>query len=280
MGEALAWYLTVQLMAAAVWPLVARALAPLDDRGWGVSKAVGLLGVAWLVWLVCMLTPLPFTRLTLFIAVILIGAASWGWLARRAGFEEIAWLRQRRWLVLAFEAVFLAGFWLFALLRAHNPAIEATEKPMDMAFLNGFMAAQRLPTQDTWLSGYGVPYYHFGYFILACVGKLSGVTAGVAYNLGAASVPALTMVGLRRPGVVACARRERQPGVVRRGRRAGHPTGRVRQQLVHRSSSFSSRAAWLAPTLAPRSASTTSARASRRGSGRRSATSGGSTPHA
>ncbi|HET6318396.1 MAG TPA: DUF2298 domain-containing protein, partial [Chloroflexota bacterium] len=60
----------------------------------------------------------------------------------------------------------------------------------------GFMAAQRLPTQDTWLAGFGVPYYHFGYFVLACVGKLSGVQPAAAYNLAAALVPALTMVGL------------------------------------------------------------------------------------
>src|SRR5262249_11111814 len=94
------------------------------------------------------------------------------------------------------EIVFLAGFALFAVLRSHSPAVAATEKPMDMAFLNGFMAAQRLPTQDTWLSGFGVPYYHFGYFVLASVGKLSGAAPGAAYNLAAASVPALAMLGM------------------------------------------------------------------------------------
>src|SRR5205823_10669177 len=91
---------------------------------------------------------------------------------------------------------FLAGFVVFAVLRSHNPAVAATEKPMDMAFLNGFVAAQSLPTQDTWLAGYGVPYYHFGYFVLACVAKLAGSQPGVAYNLAAATIPALTMVGL------------------------------------------------------------------------------------
>src|SRR3712207_4221378 len=67
---------------------------------------------------------------------------------------------------------------------------------MDMAFLNGFMSASSLPTQDTWLAGFGVPYYYFGYFVLACLGKLSGVLPGVAYNLAAATIPALALVGL------------------------------------------------------------------------------------
>ena len=65
--------------------------------------------------------------------------------------------------------MFLGGFILFAVLRAHAPAVSATEKPMDVAFLNGFIAAQMLPTQDTWLAGFSVPYYHFGYFVLACL---------------------------------------------------------------------------------------------------------------
>src|SRR5262249_53137477 len=85
---------------------------------------------------------------------------------------------------------------LFAVLRAHEPAIAAFEKPMDMAFVNGFMSASRLPTQDTWLAGYGVPYYYFGYFVAACLGKLSGADPSVAYNLAAATLPALACVGL------------------------------------------------------------------------------------
>jgi YYY domain-containing protein len=197
MRDALTWYVIVQVAGLAVWPLVARALAPLDDRGWGASKVAGLLGTAWLIWLLCMLTPLPFTRATLAVAVLAVGAAAWLGLLRGGRLEPmVSWLRLRRRLLLAWEAVFLGGFVLFAVLRSHDPALAATEKPMDMAFLNAFLTAQTLPTQDTWMSGFSVPYYYFGYFVLACVGKLNGSEPGVAYNLAAATVPALAMVGL------------------------------------------------------------------------------------
>ena len=33
MRDALAWYIVVQVAGLAVWPLVSRALAPLEDRG-------------------------------------------------------------------------------------------------------------------------------------------------------------------------------------------------------------------------------------------------------
>jgi YYY domain-containing protein len=81
------------------------------------------------------------------------------------------------------------------MLRAYEPGIAGTEKPMDLAFLNGFLSAQRLPTQDSWLSGYTVPYYYFGYLVLATPGKLTGIAPAVVYNLAAATVPALAFVG-------------------------------------------------------------------------------------
>src|SRR6266851_10250986 len=108
MRDVLTWYVIVQVGALAVWPLVARALAPLDDRGWAVSKVAGLLGVAWLVWLVCMLTPLPFTRTTLIVALLGVGAGAWLLELRTAGVEPVRrWLHVQRRLLLCLEAIFL-----------------------------------------------------------------------------------------------------------------------------------------------------------------------------
>jgi YYY domain-containing protein len=195
--DAITWYLVVQVVAVAAWPIASQALAPLDDRGWAAAKAFGVLLVAWMVWFVCMLARVPFTRATLVIAVLAVGITAWAWQWRGRTLEStLAWMRERRGLLLTWEALFLVAFILFAELRAHEPAIAAFEKPMDMAFVNGFMAAQQLPTQDTWLSGYGVPYYYFGYFIAACLGKLSGAAPATAYNLAAATVPALATIGI------------------------------------------------------------------------------------
>src|SRR5216683_1861100 len=97
MRDAVAWYVVVQVAAIAVWPAVTRALAPLDDRGWAAGKAIGALGVAWVAWLICMLTPVPFTRVTLLLILIAIGAAAWAWQLRAGGFSELlVWARARR----------------------------------------------------------------------------------------------------------------------------------------------------------------------------------------
>ncbi len=197
MLEAFAWYATVQLAALAIWPVAARAFGPLSDRGWTAAKTLGLLTLVWPVWLACMLSPLPFTRATLAVGLAAVAALAWLGPWRRVDGAAIrAWSRACSRPLLAWEALFLLLFGLFAVLRAHAPAIQGTEKPMDMAFLNGFATAERLPTDDTWLSGYGVPYYHFGYLIFASLTKLSGVPVGVGYNLAAATIPALAGVGL------------------------------------------------------------------------------------
>lgn len=196
MLDAIAWYLMLQATSIASWPLLARALVGLPDRGWTISKIGGPLLVAWATWLICMLLPIPFTRLTLWIAALAIGVFGWDWLGRRRqpGDDLAAWVRQSLPALVGFEALLLGAFVLFALMRAYDPAIVGTEKPMDMAFLNGFITAQQLPTQDSWLGGFGVPYYYFGYFVLAALAKLAGTTPGVAYNLAAATVPAVAAV--------------------------------------------------------------------------------------
>ncbi len=196
MLEAAAWYLALQACALAAWPLAARALEPFEDRGWAAAKSLGIVALAWLAWATGMLTPVPFTRLTLAGGLLVLAGGAWGFQRRAGRASLLAWLRQSRLQILAWETVFLGAFAFFALLRAYDPAIAGTEKPMDMAFLNGFIVAPRLPTEDTWLSGYGVPYYYFGYLTYATLAKLSGTAPGTAYNLAAASVPALAMVGL------------------------------------------------------------------------------------
>src|SRR5437868_14679476 len=117
MRDALTWYVVLQVAGLAVWPIVARALAPLADRGWAASKVAGLLCVAWLVWLVCMLTPLPFSRLTLAVALAGVAAAAWLWEWRSGRWQQLVdWLRTRRRLLVAWESVFLTAFVLFAVL--------------------------------------------------------------------------------------------------------------------------------------------------------------------
>ncbi|MGI5836291.1 MAG: DUF2298 domain-containing protein, partial [Chloroflexota bacterium] len=82
-----------------------------------------------------------------------------------------------------------------SLIRAYNPEITGTEKPMDFAFLNALYRTEVLPPEDPWMSGHSISYYYFGYLLLAVLAKLSNVPASVGYNLGVAVVFALLLAG-------------------------------------------------------------------------------------
>lgn len=82
------------------------------------------------------------------------------------------------------EVIFAVAFVIWAFIRANNPEIEFTEKPMELAFINGILQSERFPPIDPWLSGYAISYYYFGYVLLTVFTWLSGVSTGVAFNLG------------------------------------------------------------------------------------------------
>ena len=187
----ISWLLAVEAAGGAALPLAVRIFRRLPDRGFIFAKPLGILVVAYICWLLGVSGILRFQQATVLAVLVIVAAGSWAlW-----GKEALKQLSGVRLILLASEAVFLLGLIGAALVRAHNPEISGTEKPMDFAFLNAFYRTDTLPAEDPWMSGYSISYYYFGYLLLALVAKLSGVPAAVGYNLGVALVFALLLAG-------------------------------------------------------------------------------------
>ncbi len=92
---------------------------------------------------------------------------------------------------MLFAVVF--GLWVW--VRAQNPAIAATEKPMEFAFLNAVGRSPTFPPLDPWLSGYAISYYYFGYVMSSLLARLAMVPEALAFNLAIAWIVAGTAVG-------------------------------------------------------------------------------------
>ena len=45
---------------------------------------------------------------------------------------------------------------------------------MDYAFMNALLRTTSLPAEDMWLSGFAMPYYYLGYFLLGLPAKIAG----------------------------------------------------------------------------------------------------------
>ncbi len=197
MGAVLGWYLLTTLIGWLAWPLAFRLLPGLPDRGYTFSRALGLLLVGYTFWL---LTALGFLRNTsggiLLAMLIVLGVGLWAYATRPNKSERLTvWLTDNTRFVLLAEGLFLLAFTGWALVRAYNPEIAGTEKPMELAFLNGVRNSETFPPRDPWLAGYAISYYYFGYVIIAMLAKLSGVATSIAFNLGIALLFALTLLG-------------------------------------------------------------------------------------
>lgn len=197
-ASALMWLLLLELLGLIAFPIAFVALRRLGDRGYGVSKTLGVLVLAWLSWIGPSLKVVPYTRgwIALCLGLMLGVAAVAAWRRRIA---LAAWVRQHRALLLTEEAVFLALFGLFLLVRIGNPDLwhpaRGGEKPMDFAYLNAVIRSTTFPPYDPWHAGGFINYYYFGFVIVGTLMKLTGIVPWVAYNLAVPTLFALTGVG-------------------------------------------------------------------------------------
>ena len=202
----LLWYLVVQLISLAALPLALRLFGALPDRGYAFAKSLGILLVGVLLWLGTSYGILRNEAGGAWLALALVAV-----LGAVAGREQIAQLWKERRLpfaggvlslskggwryLLGVEALFLVAFALWTLVRAYDPAINHTEQPMDLMFMNGIWSSPTWPPRDPWLAGYAISYYYFGYWLLTTLAHLSGQTPEIAYNLGQACWFGLLLLG-------------------------------------------------------------------------------------
>ena len=191
----LLWYIIISLTGLAAFPLAYRLLPALSDRGYSLSRAFGLLLWGYLFWLMGSLHILHNDLGGQLFALSLVLLTSWLALRKITPGELKQWLITRRSLVITVEALFLLAFAALSLVRAANPEIFGTEKPMELAFINAILRSPAFPPNDPWLSGYGISYYYFGYVLVAMLARMTAVPGSVAFNLGISLVFALTSTG-------------------------------------------------------------------------------------
>ncbi len=188
------WLVVVEILGLAALPLTVALFPSLMDRGYGLTKVVGLLTITWANWVLGVGLGGANHPLLLWPLATLIGALGL-WALRVRGEDVRAIVRGRRRIIVIEEAIFLGAFAAWAAVRASHPAIYGTEKPMDLMYLTTAMEHGRFPPSDLWLSGTSVNYYYLGYVALATVAVLAGVGAPVAFNLALALLFALTLSG-------------------------------------------------------------------------------------
>jgi YYY domain-containing protein len=193
----LSWWLLTSLAGVAVFPLFFRLMGGLPSRGYPLARTAGLMLVTFVFWLLNILQLLRNDAGSVMLAwfiVFCVGLFSYATWPERTSMWQ--WFKQNRGMILTTELLFVGLFLGWATVRALNPNLTGTEKPMEMAFLSAIRRSATFPPNDPWMSGYAISYYHFGYIMAATLAKLSDVTNGAAFNLMASLVFSLAGTGI------------------------------------------------------------------------------------
>jgi len=198
---ALRWYLVLQLFGLAALPLTLRLFHRMPGRGYAFARPLGLMVGGYLFWILSLFGWLPNTPggvVAVLLLMALAGAALWLFARNPSGNPappQPATCDLRH--VTRVELLFALAFALWCVVRAHMPRIETAggEKWMEIAFLNAVLRAPRFPPHDPWLSGFAISYYYFGYVMMGMLTHLAAVPSTIAFNLGIATLFALTATG-------------------------------------------------------------------------------------
>lgn len=191
----ISWYLFVVITGWLVFPLTFQLFRRLPDRGISITKSFGILLISFIHWFLTSLglsTNTPAGIWFVLFVVLILGF----WTFNKYGSEELRkWITGKLGFVMAVELVFLVAFVGMIWLRAYNPDVQGTEKPMELMFINSILKSHTFPPPDAWLSGYSISYYYFGYVMVALIALLTATPAGIAFNLSISLIFALAFLG-------------------------------------------------------------------------------------
>ncbi|MDW8058965.1 MAG: DUF2298 domain-containing protein [Thermomicrobium sp.] len=196
------WCLLLVLVTAVGLPLSLRFFRSLPDLGLGLARPLGLVLVAYPVWLGASWRVAPFELPTIVLCFGLLAALSWrlGWPALR-----VVPVRRRWWALATTEGSFWLAFGFFLLLRWRYPDLWhpyfGGEKPMELAYINAVARSRWMPPYDPWFSDGVQNYYYYGFFLVALLWKASGLFPERAFQLTLATFAGLVAAAVATLGM-------------------------------------------------------------------------------
>ncbi len=192
--ESIRWYVTLSLFAWLMYPLIFRSLAGLRSRGLALVRPLGLLLAAVVPWWLSAVGLVAYTTALIIVVPVVIGVATWIWELRRG--EILRFFVEERARLVTFELVAAILFVGYVIFRCFNPAIQHTEKPMELTFLNSLIHTRSMPPPDPWFLGKSINYYYLGYLLVALPARVTSIAASHAFNLGLATIFATAVVAV------------------------------------------------------------------------------------
>jgi YYY domain-containing protein len=193
MKEAFFFWISIEAIGLAAFPLAFAFFHRLPDRGYAFTKVIGLLLISYALWMGATVGIFPNTRGS--IVLLLVALATVSLVVGKGKRQELRAFLANGWKYIVFvEGLFLVVFATAVYIRSFAPEIVWGEKPFELAFVNSINRSEFFPPRDPWLSGSNISYYYFGFVQAAGLTKLSGLGTNVTFYLMLSLVAALSAV--------------------------------------------------------------------------------------
>jgi len=190
----LVWWAALLFIGLMYYPLSNMIFSSFTDRGFILSKAIGLAASSYLLWIMSFLKVLPISWLACFGVAAVPGVLLYIYaLSSRQRTKALLPDSDALQWIFTGESIFLFSLCFWTYLRGFNPRIEGLEKFMDYGFLNSILRSEYVPPKDMWFAGGNINYYYFGHYASAYITRLSGLKTEIAYNIMMAALFAFCM---------------------------------------------------------------------------------------
>lgn len=185
----LQWYIVILLCSVVSFPIVFKVFKNSLDKGYCLSKALGLILTSLIPWTILSLLPgmVSFNNILSYAGIAIIGTISVFVYLKSFSAEEkktfYAFFDKHYRYILLIEATMLLFIIIGGYLRGFTPDILAVHKLQEFVYIHSLLDTSTLPPENPWLEGYtlNIPYY--GYFLIAHLVNLSGIELTKAFNL-------------------------------------------------------------------------------------------------
>jgi len=183
MIDLIKWFVLIEILGWIIFPITFKLFQTSVDKGYSISKIFGLLLWGYVNWLGNSFQIIENNLAGVIFALCIIILVCLIFISKNSLATLLIWFKKNIKVILFFDTLFLVAFIGWTIVRAGNPEIVGTEKPMELAFITSIFRSPSFPPSDPWLSNYAISYYYFGYLMVTMIMRICGTVPGVAFNL-------------------------------------------------------------------------------------------------
>jgi len=188
------WWTMIFIIGLVAFPYSGRLFSTFADKGYILSKILGIAVISYLLFVLGELHILPFSSMSAYTLLVSFMFFSFIFF-RKKHMDVYVFSKTVLFLSLIEELLFTVSLFTWSYIRATQPTINGLEKYMDFGFVNSILRSTYFPPKDMWYSPDTINYYYFGHLVTATLTKLSQLPSNITFNLMIATLFAFCFSG-------------------------------------------------------------------------------------